>query len=227
LHRKMPRPMSRRRRLPRTLLNAATVVSLVLCVAMAPMWIRAQWANDRLVYTWIGSDAGMPAVREIWGTAWRGSVTFGAASSTIRSDDLANARVLEADPASDFGFEAASRQALPYSIVIRTDANDVQAWTHWGFGWQRWSYRVKPRVLSGISMGDDGRSVGVTGGRKAELALPWWALVIAFAVLPALAVRRRVRDRRRQPGRCPACGYDLRATPERCPECGTVPPTAR
>jgi hypothetical protein len=220
----MPRRMRRTRRLARILLNAMTAMSLVLCAATAAMWIRAQWANDRLVYTWIGSDGGVPAVRGVWSATWRGSVTFGAASNPIRSDDLANARALAADPASDFGIEAASRQALSYTIWVRTDANDVQAWTHWGFGWERWSYTVKPRVLSGLTMGDEGRSVGVTGGRKTEFALPWWALAIAFAVLPALAVRRYVHKRRRQPGTCPGCGYDLRATPDRCPECGAVAP---
>ena len=29
-------------------------------------------------------------------------------------------------------------------------------------------------------------------------------------------------DRAVRRGRCPACGYDLRATPGRCPECGTA-----
>jgi hypothetical protein len=57
-----------------------------------------------------------------------------------------------------------------------------------------------------------------------RLALPWWFLTLCSAILPALALRRRLRVRRRPPGTCPGCGYDLRASPVRCPECGR--PTA-
>lgn len=41
-------------------------------------------------------------------------------------------------------------------------------------------------------------------------------------------VHRAIRPELRKllPGRCPACGYDLRATPDRCPECGAIPPAA-
>jgi hypothetical protein len=57
-----------------------------------------------------------------------------------------------------------------------------------------------------------------------SLALPYWFITLAFAVVPA---RSSLRAARRawltRHGRCGDCGYDLRATPERCPECGTIP----
>ena len=46
-----------------------------------------------------------------------------------------------------------------------------------------------------------------------------------FLLLPLslLGARRCFRRRTPPAGRCPTCGYDLRATPGRCPECGTIP----
>jgi hypothetical protein len=62
------------------------------------------------------------------------------------------------------------------------------------------------------------------GGRY--VLIPGWlaSLVAAICLATALLAawhERRHRLRMRS-GRCPACGYDLRATPERCPECGTA-----
>ena len=54
-------------------------------------------------------------------------------------------------------------------------------------------------------------------------AVPAWAFVIGFGLLPAIWMWREARGRcgrRAASGRCIACGYDLRATPQRCPECG-------
>ncbi|HSI36872.1 MAG: hypothetical protein ACAI43_05775 [Phycisphaerae bacterium] len=55
------------------------------------------------------------------------------------------------------------------------------------------------------------------------LVTPYWAPCLAFALLPAVWVARRIVGRGRRDRAtvlCSACGYDLRATPERCPECG-------
>jgi PAS domain S-box-containing protein len=64
------------------------------------------------------------------------------------------------------------------------------------------------------------------GSWIAGIRLPNWFLLAVLAVLPARwAALRRGRWRRAElaaRGRCPSCGYDLRATPERCPECGEV-----
>jgi hypothetical protein len=62
-------------------------------------------------------------------------------------------------------------------------------------------------------------------GRMAMI--PLWLPFAVFAVAPGIVLIGRVRRaRRKQNGRCPNCGYDLRATPQRCPECGRVPSKA-
>jgi hypothetical protein len=62
-------------------------------------------------------------------------------------------------------------------------------------------------------------------GRARSIALPYWAIAVAFCILPGIVLLRFIRHTHRsRVGRCPSCGYDLRATPDRCPECGTIRP---
>jgi hypothetical protein len=59
-----------------------------------------------------------------------------------------------------------------------------------------------------------------------RFTVPFWAVVIATAILPLVAipeVKRSIRAlEARRRGLCRKCGYDLRASSERCPECGTI-----
>ena len=67
-----------------------------------------------------------------------------------------------------------------------------------------------------------------TGGDDLAVVVPHWAPVALTLLLPGAWCIRRRREYREyrngMQGRCPKCGYDVRATPERCPECGATPP---
>ena len=88
--------------------------------------------------------------------------------------------------------------------------------------------RSSPSTIGGT---DYSRRVLGFGGEKVPggvyVNLPFWFLAAVLAVPPAIVVRGELRRRRRRvPGKCHRCGYDLRATPERCPECGATPVSA-
>jgi hypothetical protein len=64
---------------------------------------------------------------------------------------------------------------------------------------------------------------GVLQTRQSTLWIPLWLLAVIFSAYPLFAWIRSTRTADRvATGRCPQCGYDLRASPERCPECGRV-----
>jgi hypothetical protein len=60
-------------------------------------------------------------------------------------------------------------------------------------------------------------------GETVVVAIPYWFIIFALLVVPAIDLRGFLHFRhRRKRGLCPTCGYDLRASPDRCPECGTM-----
>jgi hypothetical protein len=88
-----------------------------------------------------------------------------------------------------------------------------------GFQWRE--FHVVEEVMS------VGPPPGITTRTLTRWQAPYWALAVLNATLLAgwwflwMAPARRAR-RWAKEGRCPRCGYDLRATPARCPECGTA-----
>jgi hypothetical protein len=59
-------------------------------------------------------------------------------------------------------------------------------------------------------------------GASRILTFPLWFVTAVLLPAPVWTIRRLRRRRAPTSGRCPTCGYDLRATPNRCPECGTI-----
>lgn len=84
--------------------------------------------------------------------------------------------------------------------------------------------------MIGSHSSDSGNFVILTTDGRHGYTAPAWSIlgfgIGMFLLFNGLPMVRWVGDRRKRrylrAGRCPNCGYDLRATPERCPECGLV-----
>jgi hypothetical protein len=191
----------------RRLFNAASAISLLLCVASAGAWVRSYFQADRI--TWLSHDPERWICRR-----WMFRSVLGGA-------DLTYAKLQATDPESKANYQKRRREE-PGPIYWGTyDASLDQ----WGDG----SYLHDPYAQHPL-----GIQIGLSPELTEEffayrgwglwLSIPYWAVTMLDTILPARWALRWYRDRRRfVPGQCNLCGYDLRATPDRCPECGTIP----
>ena len=203
------------RRPRRYILHGLTGLSLLLCVAAAALWARAQRVMDVAeLRVWHGPD-DPPRRTTLMFLCYRGSLELRVGRDAFypappRRDEFRAAR--RAEPA----WERSAGPPRPYA----DPAVPPRGWA--GFGWETMDAGL-PSPASYFVGPVGGRHYPMTY-RVAGVAAPWWAVVAATAALPAARLARRVRrGRRAGPGHCVACGYDLRATPDRCPECGAVP----
>jgi hypothetical protein len=188
--------MAGMKRSRRFILNALTMLSAVLCVAVVALWARSystgdgighehQWKVDtvrRSIYYWYH----------------------------LRLVSVSGRIIAERDRGHDEArYESfySPRWRLWHGTEYRPEYCDPT--------WQRRGvFLVNERAFTESSYWHrDVRSLGT----------PHWLPALLFALLPLFrAIRYVCRRGKYAVGLCPVCGYDLRATPDRCPECGTV-----
>ena len=119
------------------------------------------------------------------------------------------------------------------SMEFSPSPRDRDLLTDFVFGW-RFHNGGHGDVLSALGITYDNETLSQNNIMRPAgllslrvLAIQHGLLVTLTAAMPVLwlyRARRRqiIRSARRREGRCPECGYDLRASSDRCPECGAT-----
>lgn len=201
------RPISRMpgmRRPGRTLFTILSAVSLLLCVGTCVLWVRSYWCTE-MIGTWnqvIVNGTVVEACRGV--VSSQGAVGVAAYQSEQGATECAKMQGAVPVAFSRRGWIA---NAPAYPVELRDDASLL------GFFYARQTIGSPPEYKL-----EENRHF---------VRIPYWFIVLLFAVAPALRPYDRLRQqlRRRREimrGPCTTCGYDLRASPERCPECGAA-----
>jgi hypothetical protein len=178
----------------RRLLNLLSLLSLLLCVAVAGLWVRSYAVVDevRVGYWNYRPHPRYPQVAV-------------ASSASVRR--WRGGSFVRVNPTNCVGAVRGPRRSGP--------AKDGGHWLHARHDASAVGSAASPQRRLGFHYG---RKSGVL-----EVTFPDYAALCAAACLPVLTFARSVRRRRGvRAGLCSSCGYDLRATPDRCPECGAA-----
>jgi hypothetical protein len=182
----------------RRLLNLLTLLSLLLCVAMAALWVRSFVSAD--TWTWERTSAtGRTDEFEV--ESGNGRVGLFSSMRDYRDS-------VPLPPSADDGRLLFTHIAEGRRAIHAPDGQSL--WNRIGFSFQSQHYSRLHRGVIPFTY------------REWWLTLPLWLPAMATAFLPAVRLAGcRLRRRGSNDRLCSSCGYDLRATPDRCPECGT------
>jgi hypothetical protein len=173
----------------RRLLNLLTLLSLLLCVAVAALWVRSYWVSDAIL---IANGAGERGAQTVFGTGVLVTNNMPHGRARLRWDRF------------DGGLLSAWEDGSPRSLPNRL-----------GFGYR--FTRLAPAGTRVTTPDADVALPPIISTRK--VMVPLWLPVALFALLPAARLYRRIRPRyaagrcqacgydlRATPGRCPECG---------------------
>ena len=181
------------------------LLSLLLCAAAVVLWVRSDRSWDE------------PGLRTGRGARW---LLSGRGRFALLAMDI---------PPAEGGWLFSEREPVPFdspghdlaelAVAFPPDAE----WEFAGFSAARSHRPTLDSMQVGRIRFDAGAHNESCAADFRWLIVPYWAVAVVTAAPPALwAASRLRRAHARRGGRCPTCGYDLRATPERCPECGTA-----
>jgi hypothetical protein len=188
-------------RMIRRVFTVASVLSLLLCIALAALWVRSCSTGDSYFtehgdrdFTLMSACGVLRLVEHqgVPGTHGRHGLTHGKPYPTSNDPDPG---------------EPGIRSHLRVPGLSWLISNGGRTTTPVG---------IPPSLLP-----PPGSTFTFFPSIKVNVS--YWLLMTLAAILPALRLVawRRAR-RRRGSGCCAACGYDLRASKDRCPECGTM-----
>lgn len=176
----------------RRLFIVAWVLSLLLCATTAVLWVRSYMVTEDIEYARYahGVDGWSAYVRD----------GFRPRDGTL---------------------------AYVHSLMLRPPRFDDRlpvGLKHQRDDWVNGSYYnriLDQHGFAGFSWGHVHERDQFVDFSARGVGFPLWVILLLGAVLPVrtLILLQRKKSRRRV-GRCPVCGYDLRASLDRCPECG-------
>jgi hypothetical protein len=183
------------KRMKRRLFTILSVLSLLVCIAVAVLWIRSYWTADYLVYAWRSSDDRYEYSMRL-GSSCGG---LGALSQRLKYAGPKEAAFLSDSP---FGWRLIQQHKPDHRAYFYDDTRSFFA-------------------RLGLHLNTDSGPCMWGDYSETVIAAPHWAVLTVLA-MPAMLCAAKVQWKVSRPkiGLCPTCGYDLRATPDHCPQCG-------